>query len=329
MTEISKIELANPDAKLMLIQHGYIQNNTLLLNKEKLLFLPTMYCGWRKAQRPQVRFASLPSSAVECESFDDDILFLFDTWGTSSYYHLLVDHILPLWITTQVVYKYLEERNITVGKAHFVRVSKNNYNNELGETQSIFSHFLKTGFSESTPALRKYKYIVYGYCYTYRPFKGQAVEYFANYQPFIDRFCETFKTNELSTPYILLCQRQTRNYVDVPGLETYLLSQGYAVKRVDFSQHSIEEQIELCAHADIMIGSEGAAFANQLFLARGSLIVSIAEDPTRNYFHSSLSQYLKHDFHSIDARRTKWKFGDLVELINAHRRKGAVVYQTC
>jgi len=39
-------------------------------------------------------------------------LYIFDTWGIPSYYHLLIDHIIPLWITKNMIETKL---NIDVG----------------------------------------------------------------------------------------------------------------------------------------------------------------------------------------------------------------------
>ena len=47
---------------------------------------------------------------------NNDIVYIFDTWGLSSYYHLLIDHIIPMWITKNIIE---EKLNLDFKNKHF------------------------------------------------------------------------------------------------------------------------------------------------------------------------------------------------------------------
>jgi len=309
MSKIVKLILTNPDANLMIIKNGEIQGNTISIhpNVKNDIFLPSMYQSWTVPQKTHIRFHQVPMNQFEIFRRRDaagipnenDILYIFDTWGTSSYYHLLIDHIIPVWITKQVVNQYLLEQNETVERSHYLRISTNGYKTELPHANSMFKHFLGEHFVEQMSG--KFKYIVYGYCNNYRPYHGGLVKYYPNYQKFIDQFLHEFVkpvTNTLQEKCILLLKRENRNFIDMYFVYSRLTSL-YNVKLVDFSEYTITEQIELCKNAYAMIGPEGAAFSNQIFMPPKSFIISFTNVSSRNDFHSSLAQYMKHRFHTV------------------------------
>ena len=325
MSKITKLNILDPDSKLMIIENGTINGNTISINPEfeNDIFLPSMYKSWTYPQAQHIQFKFENTDQIPSQN---NILFIFDTWGCSSYYHLLIDHIIPVWITKQVVKQYLLERpqvEVDGLSEDYLRISKNSYNNELQNTNDIFMHFLGKHFTEQINC--KFKYIVYGYCNTYRPFHGGEIKYYPNYQKMIDSFLLEFvrkpEQTQSTDQYILLMKRDCRNFIDLDD-DFLKLMQIYNVKMVDFSKYSIQEQIELCSNAYAMIGCEGAAFSNQLFLKPHSLLISICQDPTRNNFHTALTQYLNHDFHSIvvcDSYSQTAVINHIIHIINSHK----------
>jgi hypothetical protein len=331
MSKIIKLDLTNPDANLMIINHGEIQGNTISidLNLKNDIFLPSMYKPWIEPQMPYIHFNLV--SIVDTQP-QNDILYIFDTWGTSSYYHLLIDHIIPVWITKQVVNQYLLKQNETIEKEHYLRISTNNYKTELPQANNIFKHFLGEHFTEKING--KFKYIVYGYCYNHRPFHGRKIQYYPSYQEMINKFLLAFVNTDLhcgleikQEKYIILTKRDNRNVININILYERLCKEGYNVKLIDFSKHTIQEQIQICANAYAMIGSEGAAFTNQLFMQSGSLLISITNDMSRNNFHTSLAQYLNHDFHSIQTLRPSI-VDEILRIIQSQRKPPPIPYPT-
>ena len=345
----------------MIIENGTINGNTISINPEleNNIFLPSMYKPWLGESTQHIQFKLENTDSVPLQN---RILFIFDTWGCSSYYHLLIDHIIPVWITKEFVNKYLFEQNIFIPEMQeeYFRISTNNYHHELKNVNDIFKYFLGKHFTEQING--KFKYIVYGYCNYYRPYHGNKINYYLNYQTMLDKFLLTFaknagrvavfsgetkyefhrlngKINDDSTmsidglngsensihskqgQYILLTKRVDRNFVDLDDI-FFKLKAFYNVKIVDFSEYSIKEQIELCNNAYAMIGSEGAAFSNQIFMKPGSLLISFCQNPTQNNFHTSLTQYLKHDFRSIMINNSYSQndiINDIIDIINSPR----------
>jgi len=121
MSTIEKLTLEKPSANIMIIKNARINNNNIYYNSNDPIFLPTMYQSWTVPQRAHINF-------IEDKSINDirsnNILYIFDTWGISSYYHLLIDHIIPLWITTKIIEQKLDINSQT--KISYYRVSNNN-----------------------------------------------------------------------------------------------------------------------------------------------------------------------------------------------------------
>lgn len=314
MKDIIKYSIKEPDANIMILENSYINNNIITIDKESShkIFLPTMYESWNYRQVPHIKFNIIENTEnTELDISNNDILYIFDTWGLSSYYHLLIDHIIPLWITKNFIEEFLLEKNksLDIGKSFFYRVSNNNYNNELSSTKEIFRHFFKDNYIDTISG--GYKYIVYGYCYTYRPYHGPNFlhKYYPNYQYIFDKFIHRFTENSNSIlkndKYIIIPERTTRNYDGIDYIYNNL-RKIYNVKKIDFGNFSIKEQIEISSGAWAIIGCEGAAFANQIFMSKGSLIITIINKSSNGVgggggveFQSSISEYMKHEFHNI------------------------------
>jgi capsular polysaccharide biosynthesis protein len=105
-----------------------------------------------------------------------------------------------------------------------------------------------------------------------------------------------------------------------------LLSRAYPVKYVDFFTLSIRQQIETCAGAYVLIGMEGAAFANQIFLQDRSTIIVLlnAIDDRHQYlrFHSDLAKYAGHAYFQIEITDETTPTS-LVEQISCHVQPSA------
>ena len=315
MTNIIKYSLSNPNSSIMIIENGYINNNTISINPNIVdkIFLPTMYQSWTTTQKSHIKFNTSNTDDINVKN---DILYIFDTWGISSYYHLLIDHIIPVWITKQYIEKYLLENNVHFENSQYLRISNNNYQDELSTSNDIFKYFLKDNYKDNICG--KYKYIIYGYCYTYRPYHGGNILYYENYQNIFNSFIEKYNHINLTQTkkYIIIPDRENRNYNKIEDI--YLsLCKNYNVMKVDFSKYQINEQINLCSCAYALIGCEGAAFTNQIFMNKKSLIISICPESevNRNKFHSSIAKYMNHDFNTITFN-DKSNINDIINNIN-------------
>lgn len=311
-TEIIKYSLKEPNANIMIFKNSIIHNNVITINtelKSEQQILPTMYQSWTNNQISHVKFNIDKNINIDMQN--NDILYIFDTWGISSYYHLLIDHIIPLWITKKNIERFFSEKKEILGKASFYRVSNNNFSKELSSNKEIFKHFLKDTYTDTISG--KFKYIVYGYCYTYRPYHGPNFvhRYYPNYQLVIDKFINEFKQESnisKENGYIIIPERNTRNYDGIQDIYNSL-SKSYNVKKIDFGKFSISDQIKLCASAWAIIGCEGAAFANQIFMNKGALLITIINKQNSEpgggiEFQSSIAEYMNHKFHTITVTNT-------------------------
>tara|TARA_B100001093_G_C26854013_1_gene1026517 strand:- start:907 stop:1914 length:1008 start_codon:yes stop_codon:yes gene_type:complete len=303
-TEIFKYSLKEPNADIMIFKNSIINNNVITINTELKLeeyFLPTMYQSWTSRQSSYINFNIEQNYNIDIQN--NDILYIFDTWGISSYYHLLIDHIIPLWITKNCIENYFAKKEESLGKPFYYRISNNNYNRELSTTKDIFKYFFNDIYSDTITG--NFKYIVYGYCYTYRPYHGPnyIYKYYPNYQTIFDKFiCKYKHETNLSEKdkYILIPERSTRNYDGIEDI--YIsLSKIYNVKKIDFGKYSIDEQIKICASSWAIIGCEGAAFANQIFMNKGSLLIVLCHEKDIDHipFQSSIAKYMDHKFFPI------------------------------
>ena len=295
MSKISKLVLEEPNAELMIIENGYIKKNTIFVKKDNLknIFHPTLYKGWY--DNKIINYIKFKEKDKISDVENNEILFIFNSFGCSSYYHLLIDTIIPLWITKNIIFEYL---NIDKNKrVHFLNISDKSSKINLKNRKTIFKYFLNNNYTE-TKTTSKYKYIIYGYCYNHRPYHGpkEIHKIYPNYQDIFNKFYNTFTpTQDIKEKYIIIPLRTDRSYKDMDKLcET--VSKYYKTKIVDFSNYSIEEQIKLSNDAWAMIGSEGAAFSNQIFMKKKSIIICIGGEYS---FHSSVSTYLEHIFYNF------------------------------
>jgi hypothetical protein len=113
-----------------------------------------------------------------------------------------------------------------------------------------------------------------------------------------------FRTNYVnvkeldSGSLILVPKRLDRNFEFVDNFVTRY-EKYFRFKYVDFSKMSVMDQIRICNSARVIFGSEGAAFANQVFMPDNSLVMPVSNQIERIDFHSSLAKYLEFSFYPI------------------------------
>jgi hypothetical protein len=302
---IEKYSLTEPNADIMIIENGIIKNNRVLINnrnKDKI-FLPTMYKGWYVEQKKHITFNY--SDTLNVDISNNNILYIFDTWGITSYYHLLIDHIIPVWITQNIIEEYLTNNNKIIGNSDFLRISNNKYPPELLSSNDIFKYFLKNNYKDKISG--KYKYIIYGYCYNHRPYNiDYKNKFYEKYQYMLNKFINYFIKPDLQIireKYIIIPERNTRTYENIDDIYEKLSSL-YNIKRIDYSKLSIDKQISITSSAWAMIGCEGAAFSNILFMKSQSLIICLYTDHT--VFFNNLSEYCGHEMYSIKYTNTEY-----------------------
>lgn len=280
-------------------------------NTEALLNA-SMYESWTEPKRKHFKLTHARKSPVARVAPNNRRLMIFDTWGTSSYYHLLIDHVIPLWMTREVVKSRLPEfkkfENIS-----YYRISDHGYPGELGTAQEIFEHFLGKPFRDHICG--NFDSAVYGYLFRHRPYHGPNYpnRTFESYGSLLRDFRKSFCAQGTSKEkYILVPERLDRLQ---PFVSSFTESHAnmFNFRFVDFSKMSISEQIETCSNAYAIFGAEGAAFANQVFLPDGSLCIPVCQEPDRFHFHENLARYCGHDF--IPIRPTFFNGGRIKSLV--------------
>jgi hypothetical protein len=107
MSKIIKYTVNDPHANLMIIENAFIENNTVTLDEGVVgdIFLPNMYQPWFQDQPPHhIKFKTENTPEIDVSN---DVLYVFDSWGWSSYYHLLIEHVIPMWITKNYMEQFL------------------------------------------------------------------------------------------------------------------------------------------------------------------------------------------------------------------------------
>jgi len=161
-----------------------------------------MYQSWTEAPVAHLKIEHSDDFPVLLEPPPQRDLIIFDTWGTSSYYHLLLDHIEPLWITREYLRQSL---GIFDGLVDYYRISNNGYQSELETTLDIFQHFLGKRFVEDADGA--YRNVVYGYFFSYRPYLGPNLPelFFLNYQRWLSEFRLQFCPSQIRVKTQLHC----------------------------------------------------------------------------------------------------------------------------
>jgi len=278
----------------------YINRGKLLLPKStgSTDQLPTMYQSWTAPQKRHLKIRSTKFHS-KANNGDQRDLLIFDTWGTSSYYHLLIDHIIPVWITKNWAAEHL---GILQNDPHYWRISNNGWKRELPNAREIFSYFLGVKFEEEVEG--HFSNVLYGYCYSWRLFHGGDPVINENYKSALQEFRSVFcPSNDegrrnLKDKYVLVPTRKEREFEYVKYfVSKYCDSINFQI--VDMGQLTIKEQIDMASGASAIFGSEGAAFANSIFMENGSLFIPFSREPERFLWHQTISSYVEHDFYPV------------------------------
>lgn len=293
------LEFDIPKQRLIYIRNCYVKSNNLISDYE-VTTLPTMYKSWTKKQRNHLKFKKINrwfkvSNQVD-EFSGERQLLIFDTWGVSSYYHLLIDHIIPLWITRKWA---IENLGIFHENPTYWRVSKNKWKHDLDKIQEIFAYFLGNGFEEKV--FGNFRDVVCGYFYNWRPFvvKDLDASHASIYSKYLESFREAFCVfSRPNNKFVLVPTRLTREHSFVNEFVSKY-QRVITFKVVDMGSLSIREQVELSGQASVIFGSEGAAFANSVFMQPKTLVIPVSNEPSRFMWHKSLADCIGLNFFGV------------------------------
>jgi|688.fasta_scaffold287902_2 hypothetical protein len=295
---LKKYFFTEPSAEIHCYSNAVVKNNKLYVprNLKTPVNLPSMYESWISKKSRHLKRKKLSRITKKVPYFDKSLL-VFDTWGTSSYYHLLIDHIIPVWITREW---FKNELNVVNQDFEYFRISDNHYPTEISSANEIFEFFLGKKYTEQVCG--HFENLIYGYLFSYRPYHGPNYEkrVYPEYQSYLVKFranfTQAFEPNV--SPSILVPTRKDRDFDFVSDF-VIRHKETFNFQFVDFSEMSIQEQIRVCNSAAVMFGSEGAAFANQVFMRDKSLVMPVSNQIERFDFHSQLSESLKFRFNPI------------------------------
>lgn len=175
-------------------------------------------------------------------------------------------------------------------------ISNNGSDQPLDSTQEIFQYFLG-GRTKSHPSLVSAD-LCYGYLSGCRPYLGPRYKF--ELRPwvayYLDRFRKQFRFDDRAQSNVILVPKRSDRIM--PFVQYFLdkYSGKYEFKEVDFSAMSVREQISNCGTSAGLFGSEGAAFANQIFFQDRSLVVPVSNKRHKFLFHKPLSLYCNHYF---------------------------------
>ena len=301
---VVSIQLSEPDCSFVVWKNGRIIDKKFCLSDDNRTAFEqaSMYESWTEpvvqhfemvTAEEEPAFSNLPKHSGS--------LMVFDTWGTSSYYHLLIDHIIPLWATK----KYLELKQSEDEFRElfsYYRISTNDYPHELSTINVIFSHFMGSEFLENVSG--EYDNIVYGYLYPFRPHRGPKYEnrIFENYRQYLRMFRDEFRYKSPSEDRVILVPERADRKQKFVEYFTNKYKDEFNFKSVDFGKLTIEEQIKICGQASGIFGAEGAAFANQVFLPENAFCIPVCKEPHRFLFHENLANYCGHKFLAVNPR---------------------------
>ena len=257
----------------------------------------SMYEGWTKP--PQFYMPCLFNKGVQRRSNGFDIaggrsVIAFDSWGTSSHYHFLIDTIIPLWATRLFLTKTL--RIDKFSSPVWWDLSDNFCSKQLKSKQEIFNYFLGGYISQSPTVLDAQ--VCYGYLSKCRPYLGPRyrLEFSDWTAHYLDKFRMSFASQDVDRTEVILVPSRIDRLMNFAEYFVDKYSGRFRFEPVDFASMSMHEQIAVCSEAAGMFGSEGAAFANQIFLPNGGLIAPVSDKRQKFLFHKPLAMYCQHSF---------------------------------
>ena len=90
-------------------------------------------------------------------------------------------------------------------------------------------------------------------------------------------------------------RRKVMNELEV---EQVLITYGFQI--VCFEDYSFQEQVRLCAGAEVLVGIHGAGLSNMVFLPERATVIEFRKfDDGENYFFTQLAVTLRHTYHLV------------------------------
>lgn len=272
------------------------------LDKYQWVRAASMYEGWTSPPRFHYQDHVVGSDTVCPVGSEYSAAVAFDTWGITSYYHLLIDTVIPLWATKLFlsdVYKI-----DTFKDPVWWQISNNGSEEQLKSTQDIFNFFLGSP-AKSSPNLVAAE-VCYGYLSGCRPYLGPRYKF--ELRPWVkyymDRFRDQFISKDSSLSSVILVPKRNDRLMSFVPYFVDKYSDRYEFKEIDFGAMDVSEQIFHCGSAAGMFGAEGAAFSNQVFLHDGSLVAPVSNKRHKFLFHKPLSLYCGHHFVEVLSRES-------------------------
>ena len=277
-----------------IVRGGVVVSGIGSTKRYKWIRSASMYDSWTVP--PRYHFEDHVSSPIEAHpvEFESSAAVVFDSWGISSYYHLLIDTVIPLWATKLFLSEVCQMESFQ--DPLWWHISNNGSDQPLDSTQEIFQYFLG-GRAKSHPSLVSAD-LCYGYLSGCRPYLGPRYKF--ELRPwvayYLDRFRKQFRFDDRAQSNVILVPKRSDRIM--PFVQYFLdkYSGKYEFKEVDFSAMSVREQISNCGTSAGLFGSEGAAFANQIFFQDRSLVVPVSNKRHKFLFHKPLSLYCNHYF---------------------------------
>ena len=104
--------------------------------------------------------------------------------------------------------------------------------------------------------------------------------------------------HEATRLYISRRQATRRKVLNEAEVEQVLKDAGFQI--FCFEDYAFEEQVRLCAAADVLVGIHGAGLSNMVFLQEKATVVEFRKfDGGENYFFERLATTLSHEYHLL------------------------------
>ena len=237
-----------------------------------------------------------------------DLVIISNSWGTISAYHTISDVLFSLYVT---IWKFQHSFNITIKTITFLNLSPN-CNSEPHEirlkpyVEALYGDHsyenttgsLSNTFNNSNNSSTYFKYLIYGLHYVSRPYtrdyNQEAYHYSKDigtlYRHFADDLFakilqNRFKTyadfgNNISSISLHVIDRKKIG-MDDRAINKNLFDELFRemnmnVTFFDFGRGSlisIEKQAQFTSEMKVLIGTEGAGFANQVFMPYNSILI--------------------------------------------------------
>lgn len=240
-----------------------------------------------------------------------DAIIIFNSWGTTSRYHAIIDSAFPLWATVQTLKSRFNVSTKDLTLLNMSPLCDNEPHDKALEPiiLALFGSYEYPRSDEIGAAVlpsnnsQQYNILVYGFLYGWRPYRNHKLHYNIRLGHFFRAFAADLKSkllkeslNSQNSPVEL------NNIHNVSSVKISFIDRGPAkdfdvMKRVlarkdlmlnaflkedmqiSFSLFGIgdlstyQQQAAYSSRVSILIGAEGAGFIQQLFLPINSILV--------------------------------------------------------